>query len=70
MDEIFHVPQAQKCCSGNFRSWDPKISNPPGLFHLPTLLLCFLPLSLLKPYHHFLKLVPFIFSVQLICIIF
>jgi len=22
-DEIFHVPQAQQYCNGNFRSWDP-----------------------------------------------
>lgn len=32
MDEIFHVPQAQKYCSGNFRSWDPMITTPPGLY--------------------------------------
>lgn len=31
-DEIFHVPQAQKYCSGNFRSWDPMITTPPGLY--------------------------------------
>lgn len=34
MDEIFHVPQAQKYCSGNFRSWDPMITTPPGLYYL------------------------------------
>ncbi|KAA0032646.1 dol-P-Glc:Glc(2)Man(9)GlcNAc(2)-PP-Dol alpha-1,2-glucosyltransferase isoform X1 [Cucumis melo var. makuwa] len=34
MDEIFHVPQAQKYCNGNFRSWDPMITTPPGLYYL------------------------------------
>ncbi|XP_023518927.1 dol-P-Glc:Glc(2)Man(9)GlcNAc(2)-PP-Dol alpha-1,2-glucosyltransferase [Cucurbita pepo subsp. pepo] len=34
MDEIFHIPQAQKYCSGNFRSWDPMITTPPGLYYL------------------------------------
>ncbi|XP_073126032.1 dol-P-Glc:Glc(2)Man(9)GlcNAc(2)-PP-Dol alpha-1,2-glucosyltransferase isoform X2 [Henckelia pumila] len=32
MDEIFHVPQAQKYCRGNFRNWDPMITTPPGLY--------------------------------------
>ncbi|XP_075652892.1 dol-P-Glc:Glc(2)Man(9)GlcNAc(2)-PP-Dol alpha-1,2-glucosyltransferase-like isoform X4 [Castanea sativa] len=31
MDEIFHIPQAQQYCIGNFRSWDPMITTPPGL---------------------------------------
>ena len=31
MDEIFHVPQAQQYCNGNFSSWDPMITTPPGL---------------------------------------
>lgn len=34
MDEIFHVPQAQHYCNGNFRSWDPMITTPPGLYYL------------------------------------
>ncbi|XP_075487886.1 dol-P-Glc:Glc(2)Man(9)GlcNAc(2)-PP-Dol alpha-1,2-glucosyltransferase isoform X1 [Primulina tabacum] len=34
MDEIFHVPQAQKYCGGNFGSWDPMITTPPGLYVL------------------------------------
>ncbi|XP_056846837.1 dol-P-Glc:Glc(2)Man(9)GlcNAc(2)-PP-Dol alpha-1,2-glucosyltransferase-like [Raphanus sativus] len=34
MDEIFHVPQAQQYCNGNFRSWDPMITTPPGLYYL------------------------------------
>ncbi|KAI3878231.1 hypothetical protein MKW92_032089 [Papaver armeniacum] len=28
MDEIFHIPQAQEYCKGNFRSWDPMITTP------------------------------------------
>jgi len=32
MDEIFHVPQVQKYCSGNFTDWDPKITTLPGLY--------------------------------------
>ncbi|VVB12944.1 unnamed protein product [Arabis nemorensis] len=34
MDEIFHVPQAQQYCNGNFKSWDPMITTPPGLYYL------------------------------------
>ncbi|CAK9185296.1 unnamed protein product [Ilex paraguariensis] len=34
MDEIFHVPQSQQYCKGNFRSWDPMITTPPGLYFL------------------------------------
>ncbi|RVE56412.1 hypothetical protein OJAV_G00220770 [Oryzias javanicus] len=32
MDEIFHVPQAQKYCQGKFSEWDPMITTPPGLY--------------------------------------
>ncbi|ORX88362.1 hypothetical protein K493DRAFT_236820 [Basidiobolus meristosporus CBS 931.73] len=32
MDEIFHVPQAQVYCSGDYQTWDPKITTPPGLY--------------------------------------
>ncbi|KAI8811171.1 alpha-1,2-glucosyltransferase ALG10-A [Cladochytrium replicatum] len=31
MDEIFHIPQAQSFCRGDF-SYDPKITTPPGLY--------------------------------------
>jgi alpha-1,2-glucosyltransferase len=31
MDEIFHVPQAQQYCHGDFLTWDPMITTPPGL---------------------------------------
>eukprot|EP00903_Cladosiphon_okamuranus_P013480 g12555.t1 len=32
MDEVFHVPQAQAYCNGDFGHWDPKITTPPGLY--------------------------------------
>jgi hypothetical protein len=31
-DEVFHVRQAQVYCSGDFQTWDPKITTPPGLY--------------------------------------
>ena len=34
MDEIFHIPQAQRYCHGRFREWDPKITTFPGLYLL------------------------------------
>lgn len=33
-DEIFHIPQAKQYCKGNFGSWDPMITTPPGLYVL------------------------------------
>lgn len=41
IDETFHVPQAQKYCSGAFREWDPKITTLPGLYLIS--------LSIVKP---------------------
>ncbi|BGP15488.1 glucosyltransferase [Rhodosporidiobolus nylandii] len=35
MDEIFHVPQAQAYCRGDWRYWDPALTTPPGLYLLP-----------------------------------
>ncbi|KAI8330626.1 DIE2/ALG10 family-domain-containing protein [Chlamydoabsidia padenii] len=32
MDEIFHIPQAQHYCQGNYTTWDPKLTTPPGLY--------------------------------------
>ena len=32
MDEIFHIPQAQKYCNGTYDEWDPKITTLPGLY--------------------------------------
>lgn len=32
MDEIFHIPQAQKYCQGKFNEWDPMITTLPGLY--------------------------------------
>lgn len=34
MDEIFHVPQAQRYCKGDFNSWDPMITTLPGLYYV------------------------------------
>ncbi|XP_024538006.1 dol-P-Glc:Glc(2)Man(9)GlcNAc(2)-PP-Dol alpha-1,2-glucosyltransferase-like [Selaginella moellendorffii] len=32
MDEIFHVPQAQRYCKRDFYTWDPMITTLPGLY--------------------------------------
>ncbi|KAJ3787664.1 glucosyltransferase [Lentinula aff. detonsa] len=37
MDEPFHVPQAQAYCRGEYASWDPKITTPPGLYIMSVL---------------------------------
>ncbi|PHH78632.1 hypothetical protein CDD82_2935 [Ophiocordyceps australis] len=34
LDEVFHIPQAQKYCKGRFREWDDKLTTPPGLYIL------------------------------------
>ncbi|KAL2267390.1 hypothetical protein VTJ83DRAFT_4667 [Remersonia thermophila] len=34
LDEVFHIPQAQKYCEGRFWYWDDKITTPPGLYLL------------------------------------
>ena len=35
MDEIFHIPQAQRYCAGDFvTQYDPKLTTPPGLYLL------------------------------------
>ncbi|PCH33326.1 glycosyltransferase family 59 protein [Wolfiporia cocos MD-104 SS10] len=38
MDEPFHVPQAQAYCEGDYWTWDPKITTPPGLYVLSVIL--------------------------------
>lgn len=38
MDEPFHIPQAQAYCRGEFATWDPKITTPPGLYLLSLVL--------------------------------
>ncbi|KFY46386.1 hypothetical protein V495_02517 [Pseudogymnoascus sp. VKM F-4514 (FW-929)] len=38
MDEIFHIPQAQRYCKSDFYTWDPKLTTPPGLYVLSLLL--------------------------------
>ena len=35
-DEPFHVPQAQAYCNGEWSTWDPKITTPPGLYVSPS----------------------------------
>ncbi|KAJ4308738.1 glucosyltransferase [Fusarium piperis] len=37
LDEVFHIPQAQKYCKGKFLEWDDKITTPPGLYLLSLL---------------------------------
>ncbi|KAJ4390146.1 glucosyltransferase [Gnomoniopsis smithogilvyi] len=34
LDEIFHIPQAQKYCQLRWYEWDDKITTPPGLYLL------------------------------------
>ncbi|ODQ79902.1 glycosyltransferase family 59 protein [Babjeviella inositovora NRRL Y-12698] len=34
IDEIFHLRQCQQYCGGDFYTWDPKITTPPGLYYL------------------------------------
>ncbi|KAL0930600.1 alpha- glucosyltransferase alg10 [Colletotrichum truncatum] len=34
LDEVFHIPQAQKFCEGKWTEWDDKITTPPGLYIL------------------------------------
>ncbi|KAF2150548.1 glycosyltransferase family 59 protein [Myriangium duriaei CBS 260.36] len=38
LDEVFHVGQAQKYLAGRYLEWDPKITTPPALYVLSTLL--------------------------------
>ncbi|KAJ3294187.1 glucosyltransferase [Rhizoclosmatium sp. JEL0117] len=47
MDEIFHIPQAQRYCNGNWSFYDPKLTTPPGLYIASVALLK--PLSQLLP---------------------
>lgn len=34
MDEIFHAPQTQRYCNGDFMGWDPMITTLPGLYYV------------------------------------
>jgi alpha-1,2-glucosyltransferase len=36
-DEVFHIPQAQAYCQGDFHIWDPKLTTPPGLYAFTTI---------------------------------
>ncbi|KAJ2028209.1 glucosyltransferase [Coemansia sp. RSA 922] len=44
MDEVFHIPQAQHYCRGQFDVWDPKLTTPPGLY-----LISMVPAYILSP---------------------
>ncbi|TYZ62605.1 hypothetical protein PybrP1_002365 [[Pythium] brassicae (nom. inval.)] len=37
MDEVFHIPQTQQYCNGDFVTWDSKITTLPGLYLVATL---------------------------------
>lgn len=37
IDEIFHYPQLKKIIRGDYTTWDPKITTPPGLYYLTAL---------------------------------
>ena len=39
LDEIFHIPAAQRYCDGNLSYWDPKITTPPGLYIFSSLII-------------------------------
>ncbi|EGR51364.1 uncharacterized protein TRIREDRAFT_56812 [Trichoderma reesei QM6a] len=38
LDEVFHIPQAQRYCRGKFLEWDDKITTPPGLYWISILI--------------------------------
>ncbi|KAH0491010.1 hypothetical protein TgHK011_002456 [Trichoderma gracile] len=38
LDEVFHIPQAQRYCQGRFLEWDDKITTPPGLYWVSILI--------------------------------
>jgi len=59
MDEIFHIPQAQKYCKGSFNSYDPKITTLPGLYLFSSGLLAS-PLSTCSVFN--LRMVNFLFA--------
>lgn len=39
IDEIFHIPQAQKYCDGKYSEWDNKITTLPGMYIASVMLL-------------------------------
>ncbi|KAI3397358.1 hypothetical protein diail_10808 [Diaporthe ilicicola] len=38
LDEVFHIPQAQKYCQAKWLEWDDKITTPPGLYAVSVLI--------------------------------
>merc|ERR1711953_1449527 len=39
IDEVFHIPAANRYCQGNYSYWDDKITTPPGLYIYSSLIL-------------------------------
>lgn len=39
LDEVFHVPQAQVYCRGDYQTWDNKITTPAGLYAFSNIIL-------------------------------
>ncbi|KAL8287636.1 hypothetical protein RQP46_003494 [Phenoliferia psychrophenolica] len=70
MDEIIHIPQAQAYCNGDWRTWDTRLTTPPGLYLLSALIANILPFlpslcsppSLRLPNAALLALLPLIYS--------
>ncbi|ORZ34088.1 DIE2/ALG10 family-domain-containing protein [Catenaria anguillulae PL171] len=50
MDEPFHAPQARAYCAGNWDTWDPKLTTPPGLYLVS--------LAILRPLALLLRAIP------------
>lgn len=50
IDEIFHVPMTLQYFDGDFKSWNNKITTPPGLYYIGWLWLKFLQLTRLSKF--------------------
>ena len=42
MDEIFHISQTKEYCKGNWLTYDPKLTTPPGLYIVSYVMIYFL----------------------------
>eukprot|EP00922_Rhytidocystis_sp_ex-Travisia-forbesii_P051302 GHVS01076162.1.p1 GENE.GHVS01076162.1~~GHVS01076162.1.p1 ORF type:complete len:667 (+),score=10.63 GHVS01076162.1:302-2302(+) len=63
MDEIFHARQFVRYYEGDWFTWDPKLTTPPGLYLISILLLYFfvhLPIRFLSIFNVVLSRLPFI----------
>ncbi|KAK0425095.1 hypothetical protein QR680_009026 [Steinernema hermaphroditum] len=72
MDEIFHMNLTRLYCSGDFSTWNPKITTPPALYLLATAFFCgaerytntlLVPIAFLVVYRLRLQLFPKSFAV-------